>query len=81
MANRLVPATIYTVRARECHAVEMARYEGSTIVSKSDPDPDPIFVGTQFEEQYTTYLFVISNPNGLPNIRRWASFGVTDIKY
>lgn len=50
---------------------EMARDEGSTIISRTSPHipkGDPITAN-----QYTTYHFVV---DGQPNVDGWADFGI-----
>lgn len=67
---------MYRVETTQPIMDEMARYEGSTVVSKSEPvfcppwckgDPD-------LERMYTRYHFTV---RGECNRRRWASFSNT----
>jgi hypothetical protein len=75
--------TTYFVRARQSVAQEMMRYEGNKIVTQTLKTFDPLFVpkgnerSDEVAESYATYLFKVE---GVPNERRWASFGVSILK-
>ena len=67
---------LYKVRATVGVMREMARYELSKVVNKSNPICPEWAKGNRLEESYTTWEFTVS---GTPNIGRWRSFGVGNI--
>lgn len=68
----------YYVRCNESILKEMIRYENNELISKSEPICNPVWIDTDLQEFYTTYLFKVS---GVPITGRWASFGILNVKY
>jgi len=63
----------YKVRCSKVIAHEMARYEGSTIISSEYPKCNRIYIGQPEEEDMTISTYTIQ---GEPCIARWHSFGI-----
>jgi hypothetical protein len=68
----------YQVRTTDGIAQEMVRYEGNKIVSQTEPECDPRWSKCpDLQIAYTTWDFHIA---GVPNLGRWASFGIRSIR-